>query len=255
MSTAEPVDPDGRPEPDLDVLNRWLWSALTTHHAHLAEVKGLVRRYRPDVAMFSAFDPAVDDQDPAAWADLAALVGPGGSAIQTSVRPEVDPPAGWTTLFGAAGVQMVLTEPDRLPARSAGEPSSSARTTRDLGEPDVAAMVELVRLTEPGPFEARTIEMGRYVGTFDGDRLVAMAGERIHPTGFTEISAVCTHPAARGQGLAAALVGIVAGGILERGETPFLNVREDNPARALYERLGFSDHLTFRFRVVQRGGS
>ena len=34
--------------------------------------------------------------------------------------------------------------------------------------------------TEPGPFRSQTWRMGTYLGVRDGDRLVAMAGERLH---------------------------------------------------------------------------
>ena len=67
-----------------------------------------------------------------------------------------------------------------------------------------------------------------------------MAGERFHPHGWTEISAVCTAPEARGRGLATRLVHAVAYEIRQRGETPFLHVAESNTkAIALYEALGF----------------
>ena len=96
--------------------------------------------------------------------------------------------------------------------------------------------------------------MGRYWGHVDADdRLLAMAGERLHLTGFTEISAVCTHPDARGRGLAAALTRHVAPrAILERGETPFLHVAADNDAALrVYERLGFRRRRTVDFAFVE----
>ena len=108
-------------------------------------------------------------------------------------------------------------------------------------------MLALVELTRPGPFAVRTVDLGGYVGVFDGDRLVAMAGQRLAPPGFREISAVCTHPDFRGRGLAAGLTALVARGILERGERPFLHHASDNdPARRVYETLGFQ----FRRQVV-----
>ncbi|PPK60595.1 FR47-like protein [Actinokineospora auranticolor] len=86
----------------------------------------------------------------------------------------------------------------------------------------------------------RTIELGTYLGIRRAGVLVAMAGERLRPPGWTEISAVCTDPAARGQGLATRLVLAVAAGIRARGETPFLHTgaRNTNAIR-LYEALGF----------------
>ncbi len=58
--------------------------------------------------------------------------------------------------------------------------------------------------------------------------------------GWTEISAVCTDPAHRGQGLATRLVRAVADGIRARGETPFLHTAASNAtAIRLYESIGF----------------
>ena len=108
-------------------------------------------------------------------------------------------------------------------------------------------MLALVELTRPGPFSVRTIDLGGYVGVFDGDRLIAMAGHRLAPPGFREVSAVCTHPDFRGRGLAAGLTALVAQRILDRGERPFLHHASDNdPARRVYEAIGFE----FRRQVV-----
>jgi predicted GNAT family acetyltransferase len=127
-----------------------------------------------------------------------------------------------------------VADPDRLAAL----PPAGVRV---LDGSNVAEMLALVALTKPGPFEARTIELGRYLGVFADGRLVAMAGERFHLDGHTEVSAVCTHPDAQGRGLGAALTHAVAAGILERGERAFLHVAEDNhTARRVYERLGFT---------------
>jgi predicted GNAT family acetyltransferase len=82
--------------------------------------------------------------------------------------------------------------------------------------------------------------MGTYLGIRREGRLIAMAGERLHPPGWTEISAVCTDAAFRGQGLATRLVHAVSHGIVERGETPFLHASAANvSAIRLYESLGF----------------
>jgi predicted GNAT family acetyltransferase len=45
-----------------------------------------------------------------------------------------------------------------------------------------------------------------------------MAGERLRPPGWAEISAVCTDPAFRGEGLATRLTLAVAAAITARGE-------------------------------------
>ena len=78
-----------------------------------------------------------------------------------------------------------------------------------LGLDDVPDMLDLVDRTEPGPFTPKTIELGTYLGVRVDGALIAMAGERMRPPGYTEVSAVCTDPAFRGQGLAAYLVDAV----------------------------------------------
>jgi predicted GNAT family acetyltransferase len=109
-----------------------------------------------------------------------------------------------------------------------------------LGAADVREMTDLVTRTEPGPWRPRTVEFGGYVGVRDGGALVAMAGERMRPPGFTEISAVCTEPAYRGRGLAGGLTRVVAAAIAARGDRPMLHASALNAAAVrLYESLGF----------------
>lgn len=119
----------------------------------------------------------------------------------------------------------------------------------ELDAADVPQMLDLVAQTQPGPFWPRTLELGTYLGIRDGGALVAMAGERLRPPGWTEISAVCTAPEARGRGHAARLVSALVARILTRNERPFLHVAETNTgAIALYERLGFASRKRVTFR-------
>jgi predicted GNAT family acetyltransferase len=83
-----------------------------------------------------------------------------------------------------------------------------------------------------------------------------MAGERLHPPGWTEISAVCTDPAFRGRGLAARLVRAVGAGIRARGETPFLHAAASNVhAIRLYESLGFRLRRELIFSALRVPGA
>ncbi len=146
-------------------------------------------------------------------------------------RGDIPVPQGAVVRLSADGVQLVL---DRL----AAVPTTAEIVP--LGPADATEMVALAKLTEPGPFEARTPELGGFVGVRVDGRLVAMAGERMKPEGFTEVSGVCTHPDHRGHGYAAMLSAAVADRIVARGETPFLHAFASNRAAvALYERLGF----------------
>lgn len=209
-----------------EVLDNPVWSALTGPHRGFAELgpAGLAARYTGDASPFAALcDPA----DPAAWADLAALAGPGEGVWVTGL---LTPPPGWETELAIPGVQLdgravrAVTAPEAVP----------------LGPADVPEMLELVDLTRPGPFLDRTVELGTYLGIRHEGRLVAMAGERMRPAGWSEISAVCTHPEHRGRGLAGRLIRAVAAAVRERGDSPFLHAAAENTgALRLYASMGF----------------
>lgn len=200
-------------------------SSLSGAHARFAVWSGRIARYHQEVAGFVGHPPRLDDQD---WADLAALVGP---SSEVSLRGAYVPPAGWEVLGRLAAVQL-----DGSALEVAPDPDAVV-----LGADDVPQMLDLVERTEPGPFRERTIEMGTYLGLRVGGRLVALAGERMHPAGWTEISAVCTDPRFRGRGFSTRLIRAVGHGIRERGEIPFLHARADNAAAIrLYESLGFT---------------
>ncbi|MGW4230447.1 GNAT family N-acetyltransferase [Streptomyces sp. NPDC004980] len=200
-------------------------TALTGPHAHFAERRGRILRYPVDVTPWLALPDTPDAQD---WADVAALAGPGASVTLTAFREP--PPAGWEIVFQGEGVQLVDDGVDTAP-----DPEALL-----LGPADVPEMLELVARTRPGPFLPRTVELGTYRGIRRSGVLVAMAGERLHPPGHTEISGVCTDESVRGQGFASRLVRAVAHGIKERGETPFLHASASNTgAIRLYESLGF----------------
>jgi ribosomal protein S18 acetylase RimI-like enzyme len=221
----------------LDVLDAAARASLLGVHAHLAVRHSRIVRYRPDVAPFVTLPP---DPLPADWADLAELVGPGAAAMVPGLAADVPP--GWEPVDDVPGLQLVGW--DVVPA-------GDAEAVR-LGYGEVPEMLALVERTKPGPFLPRTIEMGRYLGIRRDGRLVAMAGERLRPPGWTEISAVCTDQEFRGQGLAARLVLAVAAGIRERGDTPFLHTATTNAtAIRLYERLGFRLRRHVRFVALR----
>ena len=209
-----------------DLPPRPIWDTLTTRQAALAVGQGGARRFAPDVGPLAA----ARDDDPESLADLAALVPERGSLLLLQADPIVTPP-GITATDPGAGVQLVAER--FIPV------TRDARIVR-LGPADAPAMLALATLTKPGPFASRTPALGEFLGVRDGSVLVAMAGERLKHAGFTEISGVCTHPDARGRGLARALSAAVASTIVARGETPYLHAYEGNAgAIALYESLGF----------------
>ena len=229
-------DGDDRP------LRNPAWTSLIGPHAHLAEDLGLARRYPPDVSPFTGIS---DPDDLQAWHDLRALVGPGGFGVITGWDGEA--PAGWVIVEGGQGVQ--ITGED-----VAGAPDDELLVLTDADVPD---MLDLVKRTEPGPFEVRTIELGGYLGIRSDDgRLAAMAGRRLHPPGWVEISAVCTDAEFRGRGYAGRLVLAVAHGIRRDGQVPFLHAADSNAgAIRVYERLGFRVRRRPSFVLVRADGA
>jgi ribosomal protein S18 acetylase RimI-like enzyme len=211
----------------MPVLDNPIWHALAGPQATVAEREGRALRYGPAYAPFAALP---DDPTPDDWDALRTLVGPDGAAV--IARRAIDLPDDWELAFEMCGTQMVREGP----AVAAPDVPVERLTTADV---DDAA--DLVARTKPGPWAARTIELGTYLGVRVDGALVAMAGERMRPPGYSEISAVCTDPAFRGRGLAGALMLHLVAEITARGETPCLHAVADNAnAIRLYERLGFT---------------
>lgn len=215
------------------VLDRPVWHSLVGAHAHLARRHGIAAAYDPEVSPFAG---TAEDGD-GAWADLRILLGRQSALLPGSpfpLPPDVRVP------FRAPVFQMIA--PDWRP-----EPDPEAI---ELGPADAAEMHDLATRTKPGPFELRTHELGRYVGYRVDGKLVAMAGERFHPPGYTEVSAVCTDPDFRGRRYAERAMRTIGAGIVARGEIPFLHVATDNPAISIYERLGFVTRLEYEVVMV-----
>ncbi len=214
------------------------YASLCGAHARFAQVRGRARRYPDDVAPFLALPSPPSPQD---WRDAAGLVAPGGFVAGRYGAAEL--PDGWRAVRAFDLVQMIE---ERVTGVDCAEAIA-------LGAADVPEMLELVAETEPGPFLARTVELGDYLGIRRDGALVAMAGERFRLDGWTEISAVCTKPDHRGQGLAAGLVGALIAGIHGRSERAFLHVMSTNTgAIRLYEALGFRVRQHATLTVVTR---
>lgn len=206
------------------ILDNPIWQSLLTCHADFAIGDEQVKRYPSEIGPFIAVP------SPEIKVDLSALVAADESLFFVGVAPSLS--AEWQLRELGPIVQMFCSSRIELAESDAG--------IGKLSDSDIPAMLELTALVYPEFFRARTLELGAYLGIYQNSRLAAMAGERMHLTGYREISAVCTHPDFTGRGYAAALVRQVTNAILERNEVPFLHVSRDNlRAKALYERLGF----------------
>jgi predicted GNAT family acetyltransferase len=200
------------------------------------------KRYPVDVAPFAA----TLDQSPESYHSLARLLGPEGTAaIPLATMPVL--PTRWTVVRKIDSTQMVRDTQTAAPVEHNFE---------ELNISDVDEMLALVELTKPGPFLKRTPELGSYLGIRQAGKLVAMAGERLKTYGYTEISAVCTHPDYRGPGYASSLVSILIQRITKRNEIPFLHVRTENvDAIRVYEKLGFKTRRNMNIAVVKNDHS
>jgi predicted GNAT family acetyltransferase len=215
-------------------LDNPVWYALTGPQAMCAIGRGAARHYPRDMAPFSA----ISESTLVAYTDLVADLPQGLEA--RLFRPLEEPaPPGWSVVSARPILQMIADSDSRLSVH----PAESRLVSLDLT--DASDMQTLADAAKPGPFSSRTPELGRYVGVRDAaGRLLAMAGERLRLSGHVELSGICVHPDARGQGLGAALTLHLARTALARGEAPFLHVFPDNPAATLYAQLGFRHRTT-----------
>lgn len=222
---------------DAHMLDRPVWSSLTSGWAALAEGDGQALRLRRDHGPFGAA------ANPFEAAPLAPLV-PEEGELWLVERDEAAAPADAQVARRGILSQMVM---------ETFVPKERPIDAVDLGDADAPEMQALAAATRPGPFAERTHRLGAFVGVRDNGRLVAMAGERMRMPGYCEVSGVCTDPAFQGRGLAGALMSVVCARIIARGETPFLHSYAHNAsAIGLYESLGFRTRATIHLTVLTR---
>lgn len=221
----------------IDMLDRPVWNALTGRQAPFALGDNAGLRFAPEYGPFAA--PCDPSGDLTSLAHMAK-----GDDIWLVEKNPIVPPTGLTLVQSAECVQMVAHKLTHTENRC-------EHAFADLGEEDAADMRALAALTKPGPFSTKTQNLGGFIGIRKNGILVAMAGERMKPGRYTELSGVCTHPDHRGRGYAGTLMRIVTSRILQRGETAFLHCYESNTgAIALYQSLGFEIHQTVTAMVL-----
>ena len=229
------------PDRPSHLLDHPIWTALTTTQLALAEGEGRARRFPTAITPFAA----TADMSPESFAALGALMSPRDIAVLFT-PDAVKRPAGFEIVLADTGEQMT------------GAPVETPAVDVDivtLGADDVPAMMELTALTRPGPFSARTHELGTFLGIRADGRLVAMAGERMKPAHYTEMTAVCVHPSYRGCGYGQMLLSAISRQIVSRGEIPFLHVFTSNhSAIALYRRQGMEIRRRLHVTVLKKEG-
>jgi ribosomal protein S18 acetylase RimI-like enzyme len=220
------------------VLDNPIWHALSQTHARFSEGNDKARRYFPDVTTLAG----TVDSSGESYLKLSEILPSGQMAGLFLESPGASLP-GCEIVHGLPLNQMVW-EGGHVVAANPGEL---------LDKSDARQMLALAELTKPGPFAFRTIELGRYIGIRKSGKLVAMAGERLRMPGYTEVSAVCTHPEHRGHGYASDLVLAMVETIKQRGDIPFLHVAAENTsAIRIYEKLGFRTRRILQLAGVKR---
>lgn len=219
-------------------LNNPAWNALTSGNSNLSNGDKLVRYFSPEVSPFVG----MIESSPENFKLMHRLL-PFESPVLYITPRQIDIPAPWKELQCIRAFQMVY---DHL------APGSDIALI-PLGDEHIPQMLALTRLTNPGPFAARTIEFGHYQGIFDGDQLVAMAGQRLHIGRYMEISAVCTHPDHTGKGYARQLLLSQIQRIQGANGVPFLHVRYNNDrAVKVYHDMGFLTRTEIYFYVLKK---
>lgn len=223
------------------LLDNILWEAFSHGQPQFTVGTGGIRRYARGFSTIVAFeDPSNPDFESL---DQYSEVGDSFYCDQWSGEA----PEGWSIEAETTMFKMVFD--GSLPEYSGDDEIVTIQPNH------AQQALDLAILTNPGPFGLRTPELGNYYGFFEGERLVAMAGERMFAKPYREISGVCTHPDFQGRGYAKRLMIRLMREAVERGETPFLHVLSGNElARRLYRRLGFWEYLETTVRVIKRVG-
>lgn len=224
----------------MHILDNPAWHALNSGNRSLAHGHGAVRYFWTDVSPFVGLKDNTMEQ----FDEMHRLI-PFEGPFAVASLSEMVLPAQWKLLQAVPVWQMVCL--------GTPETSRPAANIKSLGESDVPEMLRLTKLTNPGPFEQHTIRFGHYEGVYANDRLVAMAGQRMHPKPYAEISAVCTHPDFLGRGLATQLMARQIQRIKALGEIPFLHVKSENSrAIKVYTALGFEKRKEMIIYIIKK---
>jgi predicted GNAT family acetyltransferase len=208
-------------------LDNPAWNASITGNRDLVTGTHAVKCFLPDVSPFAG----MVQNTPANFAALYDIVQPQRTIAVFSIT-DMEIPQPWRIVNPMKCLQMVFENP--------AAPGITDVAFTPLSEEHIPAMLALTKLTNPGPFYNRTIDFGNYFGIFNGQQLVAMAGRRLQPLPYMEVSAVCTHPDYSGRGYASLLIIHQVKLIEAAGGTPFLHVLQSNTnAIKVYKKLGF----------------
>lgn len=222
------------------ILDNPVYNALISGNKKLSNGTENARHFSNDVAPFVGLKEASTEN----FEELYHML-PFESVFAFFNPTEISIAPPWLVLNHLKCLQMVF--------HTVLEPVVSDARIIPLHSTHVPQMIALTQLTKPGPFFANTIEFGNYHGIFEADELVAMAGNRMHPFHYTEISAVCCHPDHSGKGYARMLLQNQIRLIQKNDNIPFLHVRADNErAIKVYKDLGFETRSEVSIYSIQK---
>lgn len=209
---------------DTEKLNNPVWYSLSDTHQDFAINYKNIKFYHPDYCPFGGF---ISEQNISASIEKYSELE--GNFFIVGEKPSL--PISLHLKNQLVCDQMILSHkvktelPDEI----------IQLTSEHAGE-----LFQLVNLVQPGYFKEKTFLLGSYYGIFKNNRLVAVTGERMKMNGYSEVSAVVTHPDHTGMGYAKQLVAHTANTIFSQNNIPYLHVAETNgSAINLYKRLGF----------------
>ncbi|MEO9146865.1 MAG: GNAT family N-acetyltransferase [Ginsengibacter sp.] len=226
------------------ILDNPVWNALISGNQSLSQGTETVKYFSETVSPFVGFKEFTADN----FNILHDQIKDERSLAIMSAG-EVVIPASWQMVENLNVWQLVYRG-------TSVKPYMKNRAVVPLLDENIDEMVQLTGATHPGPFEKGTIRFGYYEGIFEGGKLAAMAGQRLHPNQYAEISAVCTHPDFTGRGLASALLLSQIQRIQSASEIPFLHVLSDNErAIKLYQKMGFVKRSEIFIYIIKKKNS
>jgi ribosomal protein S18 acetylase RimI-like enzyme len=224
-----------------NLLDNPSWSALTTAQAQFAQGGPGAKRYLPGILPFAAFS----SEGPAS--ELDPFIAPGETFYIIGSLPAL--PANWTVEGGLPCAQLLA--PENLHCMP--QPTEDIILLKDSDKADMYALINHI---QPGYYLPDTPQLGDYCGIRRDGRLVAMTGERMRLTGFSELSAICTHPDHTGHGYAQQLIAWLCRRQHAAGITPFLHVSLANErALRLYIHLGFRHRREIVFTRLRKAAT
>jgi len=222
------------------ILDNPAWNALINGNNQFSNGNESAKYFNEEISPFIGLKEYSQENF-----DILYDMIPHDSPVGFVVPGEIQVPDTWKVLGKISAYQMIYNLPSIL-AKIEIEPIP-------LTKEHVPEMLALTKLTNPGPFAERTIEFGNYQGIFDNGKLAAMAGQRLNPLPYAEISAVCTHPDHLSKGYARQLLQSQIQRIKAASGIPFLHVRNDNErAIKVYENSGFSTRKEMYFYFIKK---